>query len=36
MRWPMAMPEVAPDATVLVLYGDVPLIRTDTLQKTVG
>lgn len=29
----MAMPEVAPDATVLVLYGDVPLIRTDTLQK---
>src|SRR5690606_31139936 len=22
----MAMPEVAPDATVLVLYGDVPLI----------
>lgn len=29
----MAMPEVAPDATVLVLYGDVPLIRTATLQK---
>jgi len=29
----MAMPEVDPAATVLVLYGDVPLIRTETLQK---
>lgn len=28
-----AMPEVDPAATVLVLYGDVPLIRTATLQK---
>lgn len=28
-----AMPEVDPEATVLVLYGDVPLIQTDTLQK---
>lgn len=29
----MAMPEVDPAATVLVLYGDVPLIRSETLQK---
>jgi bifunctional UDP-N-acetylglucosamine pyrophosphorylase/glucosamine-1-phosphate N-acetyltransferase len=29
----VAMPEVDPAATVLVLYGDVPLIRTETLQK---
>lgn len=28
-----AMPEVDPEATVLVLYGDVPLIQADTLQK---
>lgn len=28
-----AMPAVAADATVLVLYGDVPLIRTATLEK---
>lgn len=28
-----AMPDVAEDATVLVLYGDVPLIRTATLEK---
>ncbi|WP_419812437.1 bifunctional UDP-N-acetylglucosamine diphosphorylase/glucosamine-1-phosphate N-acetyltransferase GlmU [Bacterioplanoides sp.] len=28
-----AMPEVDSEATVLVLYGDVPLIQTDTLQK---
>ena len=28
-----AMPDVHPDATVLVLYGDVPLIRTQTLQQ---
>lgn len=28
-----AMPAVAADATVLVLYGDVPLIRTATLKK---
>ena len=29
----MAMPDVDPAATVLVLYGDVPLISTATLQK---
>ena len=28
-----AMPDVDGDATVLVLYGDVPLIKTETLQK---
>lgn len=28
-----AMPNIANDATVLILYGDVPLIRTQTLQK---
>lgn len=28
-----AMPDVTDDATVLVLYGDVPLIRTTTLQQ---
>jgi len=28
-----AMPDVDPAATVLVLYGDVPLIRTETLNK---
>jgi bifunctional UDP-N-acetylglucosamine pyrophosphorylase/glucosamine-1-phosphate N-acetyltransferase len=28
-----AMPNVADDETVLVLYGDVPLIRGETLQK---
>ncbi|WP_133499317.1 bifunctional UDP-N-acetylglucosamine diphosphorylase/glucosamine-1-phosphate N-acetyltransferase GlmU [Cognatilysobacter terrigena] len=28
-----AMPEIEQDARVLVLYGDVPLIRTHTLQK---
>lgn len=28
-----AMPAVAADAIVLVLYGDVPLIRTATLEK---
>lgn len=27
----MAMPAVDPQATVLILYGDVPLIRTETL-----
>lgn len=27
-----ALPEVEPQATVLVLYGDVPLIRGETLQ----
>lgn len=27
-----AMPDVDPNAMVLVLYGDVPLIKTDTLQ----
>ncbi|MEO7063655.1 MAG: bifunctional UDP-N-acetylglucosamine diphosphorylase/glucosamine-1-phosphate N-acetyltransferase GlmU [Dokdonella sp.] len=29
----LAMPGVPEDARVLVLYGDVPLIRTDTLNK---
>ena len=29
----LAMPDVPEDARVLVLYGDVPLIRTDTLRK---
>jgi bifunctional UDP-N-acetylglucosamine pyrophosphorylase/glucosamine-1-phosphate N-acetyltransferase len=28
-----AMPDVEQDARVLVLYGDVPLIRADTLQR---
>jgi len=28
-----AMPGVPPDARVLVLYGDVPLLRADTLQR---
>lgn len=28
-----AMPNVDPDATVIVLYGDVPLIRSNTLQQ---
>lgn len=28
-----AMPAVDPEATVLVLYGDVPLIRNETLQQ---
>jgi bifunctional UDP-N-acetylglucosamine pyrophosphorylase/glucosamine-1-phosphate N-acetyltransferase len=28
-----AMPEVPQDARVLVLYGDVPLIRAETLQR---
>ncbi len=28
-----AMPDVPDDARVLVLYGDVPLIRTETLQR---
>lgn len=30
-----AMPSVAPDSTVLVLYGDVPLITVGTLQDLV-
>jgi len=30
-----ALPDVADDALVLVLYGDVPLIRTDTLRALV-
>jgi bifunctional UDP-N-acetylglucosamine pyrophosphorylase / glucosamine-1-phosphate N-acetyltransferase len=29
----LAMPDVPEDARVLVLYGDVPLIRADTLHK---
>lgn len=28
-----AMPSVADDSIVLVLYGDVPLVKADTLQK---
>jgi bifunctional UDP-N-acetylglucosamine pyrophosphorylase/glucosamine-1-phosphate N-acetyltransferase len=28
-----ALPEVADDATVLVLYGDVPLVRVETLTR---
>ncbi|MEM9760718.1 MAG: NTP transferase domain-containing protein, partial [Pseudomonadota bacterium] len=31
-----AIPEVAPDANVLVLYGDVPLLRHETLEKLVA
>ena len=31
-----AMPEVANDALVLVLYGDVPLIDPETLQRLVA
>lgn len=31
-----AMPAVADDAMVLVLYGDVPLIRTETLEQMVA
>ncbi|MCG6886990.1 MAG: bifunctional UDP-N-acetylglucosamine diphosphorylase/glucosamine-1-phosphate N-acetyltransferase GlmU [Proteobacteria bacterium] len=30
-----AMPNVDPDSTVLVLYGDVPMVRTDTLAELV-
>ena len=29
----IAIPDVQEDSRVLVLYGDVPLIRTDTLRK---
>jgi bifunctional UDP-N-acetylglucosamine pyrophosphorylase / glucosamine-1-phosphate N-acetyltransferase len=28
-----ALPHLAPDGTTLILYGDVPLIQTETLQK---
>ena len=31
-----AMPKVADDELVLVLYGDVPLIRKDTLEKLIA
>lgn len=31
-----ALPSVSDGARVLVLYGDVPLIRTDTLKKLIG
>ncbi len=31
-----AMPEVEDEATVLVLYGDVPLTRTQTLMELVS
>ncbi|HYC37767.1 MAG TPA: bifunctional UDP-N-acetylglucosamine diphosphorylase/glucosamine-1-phosphate N-acetyltransferase GlmU [Usitatibacter sp.] len=30
-----ALPQLAPDGTVLVLYGDVPLIAVQTLQRLV-
>ena len=29
----LAMPEIPEDARVLILYGDVPLIRTETLRS---
>ncbi len=31
-----ALPELRNDATVLILYGDVPLTRADTLQKLIA
>src|SRR6185369_7796838 len=31
-----AMPQVADDELVLVLYGDVPLINPDTLRQLIG
>ncbi len=31
-----ALPHVQPESTVLVLYGDVPLIRTETLRALLG
>lgn len=31
-----ALPQLREDATVLILYGDVPLTRVDTLQKLVA
>jgi bifunctional UDP-N-acetylglucosamine pyrophosphorylase/glucosamine-1-phosphate N-acetyltransferase len=31
-----AMPNVADDELVLILYGDVPLIRADTLRQLIG
>jgi bifunctional UDP-N-acetylglucosamine pyrophosphorylase/glucosamine-1-phosphate N-acetyltransferase len=31
-----AMPKVADDELVLILYGDVPLIRKDTLEKLIA
>src|SRR5687768_15109332 len=31
-----AMPKVADDELVLVLYGDVPLIRKDTLERLIA
>ena len=30
-----AMPRISPDADVLILYGDVPLVRSETLQLLV-
>ena len=30
-----AMPQLSPDADVLILYGDVPLVRPQTLKKLV-
>ena len=31
-----ALPSLADDATVLVMYGDVPLVRADTLEQLVA
>ena len=31
-----ALPRIAADAEVLILYGDVPLLRPETLRKLVG
>lgn len=31
-----ALPDIAAEQTVLVLYGDVPLTRVDTLQRLLG
>ena len=31
-----ALPQLRADATVLILYGDVPLTRAETLQKLVA
>lgn len=30
------LPKLAPDSTALILYGDVPLIRADTLKRLAG
>lgn len=31
-----AMPEISPDAMVLILYGDVPLVRSETLRALIS